>query len=232
MSILYKPGLTWAQLFGDKVTFDLREWAFHIHKNKSFACPIEENQTQLGQLWLDYILERSANLRSILGLQGWQVISSEQPHESVRMIAELQLVLEPYFAGRAVSHMLFKIARCDTGSMEMVRDFFQEYFHKEVQRYDERLQAVMDIAMSAITVSDVAALREAVALQDRLKACFSKNVVGSVSPDQLVHLFVQLDNSWTDEERISMLEGIRGRVKDGKGVVVDDFVDWLYHRVK
>ena len=64
------------------------------------------------------------------------------------MIAELQFALEPYFEARAVSHMLFKIMRCDTGAMAMVRDFFQEYVQKEA-RMDERLIAVRDIAVAA-----------------------------------------------------------------------------------
>jgi len=63
------------------------------------------------------------------------------------MVAELQLVMEPYFEGRSVSHLLFKIGRCDTGGMEMVRDFFQEYFHEEAAR-SECLQQVKDIALA------------------------------------------------------------------------------------
>jgi nicotinic acid mononucleotide adenylyltransferase len=69
-------------------------------------------------------------------------------------------------------------------------------------------------------------------LQDRLKACINKNVVGSVSPDQLVNLLAQLDTSWTDEERTIMLEGVRSKVKDGRGVALDEFVDWVFHHLR
>merc|ERR1719356_1953785 len=87
-------------------------------------------------------------MRSFFGLQGLQIISSEHPDEPVRMIAELQLVLKPYFEGRAVSHLLYKVLRCDTGSLEMVRDMFQEYFQQE-EREDSALSPVRDIAMAA-----------------------------------------------------------------------------------
>merc|ERR1719379_363987 len=95
--------------------------------------PLEENRTHVGDLWLDWAGRQGihSSNKNLMAMQGLQVISAEHPHEPVRMIAELQLVLEPYFEGRAVSHLLFKIARCDTGAMEMVRDFHQEYYLKE-----------------------------------------------------------------------------------------------------
>jgi hypothetical protein len=146
VNFIFEPGLTWAQLVGDKVTFDVRDMArFFQHQ----VTLIEENQTRQGLLWLDYVEADTGGsyFSKIFALQGLQVIASEHPDEPVRMVAELQLVLEPYFQGRTVSHMLFKIARCDTGAMEMVRDFFQEYFLKDTER-DERLSLVRDIAMS------------------------------------------------------------------------------------
>jgi len=144
VNFAYTPGLTWGDLFGDKITFDFREIASLFTKR---PVPIEENETELGRLWLD-VVEDSGNMRRIMAVQGLQSIASEHPDKPLRMIAELQLVFEPYFEGRAVSHLLFKIARCDTGAMEMVRDFFQEYFHKEI-RNDERLLAVQAIAEAA-----------------------------------------------------------------------------------
>jgi len=143
VNFVFEPGLTWSQLFGEKVTFDLSNPVKMMAKQ---VTELEENQTDLGRVWLNYI-DQNPTIQKYMALQGLQVISSEHPNEPVRMIAELQLVLEPYFEGRTVSHMLFKIARCDTGAMEMVRDFFQEYFHKE-DRCDERLQAVRDIALA------------------------------------------------------------------------------------
>merc|ERR1712232_754332 len=107
---------------------------------------IEGKENHLGRLWLDYA-EQYMPLGG-MALQAWQVIANENPNEAVRMIAELQLVLAPYFEGRAVSHMLFKIKRCDTGAMEMVRDFFQEYFLADARR-DVHLLAVKDIAVAA-----------------------------------------------------------------------------------
>merc|ERR1711920_174083 len=100
-----------------------------------------------GQLWFDYV-DQGAGITELMALQGLQGVSQEHPDEPVRMVVELQFVLEPYFEGRAVSHLLFKIARCDTGAMEMVRDFFQEYFLKDSQ-HDPRLLAVKEIAAAA-----------------------------------------------------------------------------------
>jgi ankyrin repeat protein len=149
VNFIYEPGVTWAQLFGGKVTFDIRDWQRAVAEFK--AAPIEEGQNEVGQLWTDHIFGEDFlydSLKNTFGLQGWQIISSERPDEPVKMIAELQLVLEPYFEGRAVSHLLFKVSRCDTGSLEMVRDFFQEYFHKEA-REDKQLMAVKEIALAA-----------------------------------------------------------------------------------
>jgi len=147
VNFIFDSGVTWQQLFGGKVTFDQRDWARMLQLK---ATPIEENQNLAGQLWTDLAFVEDWQLEELyttFGLQGLQIISSEHPNETVKMIAELQLVLEPYFEGRAVSHLLFKVARCDTGSMEMVRDFFQEYFHKE-HREDINLLAVQDIALA------------------------------------------------------------------------------------
>jgi hypothetical protein len=143
VNFVYDPGVKWGQLFGDKVTFDFSDEARFFGMRRE--TPVEESH--LANLWLDY-LPRD-NLRNLFALQGLQVIASEHPHEPVRMIAELQLVFEPYFEGRAVSHLLFKIARCDTGAMEMVRDFHQEYFHKDDGQLNKYLQVVRDIAMAS-----------------------------------------------------------------------------------
>lgn len=151
VNFVFQPGLTWAQLFGGKVTFDWRlamgEQAHWDSSAEAQVSVIEESQTHLGRLWLAHVKRGAPTREKLFALQGLQVVSSQQPEEPVRMIAELQLVLEPYFAGRAVSHLLFKIARCDTGAMEMVRDFFQEYYQKK-GRCDERLRVVRDIAMA------------------------------------------------------------------------------------
>jgi hypothetical protein len=151
VNFILDSGVTWAQLFGDKVNFDFSD-PYRLFALRE-ETHINESDTHLGQLWLDHA-KTIPGMRNLFALQGLQVIASEKPGEPVRMIAELQLVLDPYFEGRAVSHLLFKISRCDTGVMEMVRDFFQEYFHKEAQR-DERLQAVRDIGLAVKEGRDV-----------------------------------------------------------------------------
>jgi hypothetical protein len=100
---------------------------------------------------MDYVFGKDYavdSMKTLFALQGLQIISSEHPEEPVRMIVELQLVLQPYFEGRAVSHLLYKILRCNTGSLEMVRDFFQEYF-QQGERDDSALGPVRDIAVAA-----------------------------------------------------------------------------------
>jgi hypothetical protein len=141
VNFIYEPGVKWAELFGDKLTFDLSDI---MKLSQKQPTRLEGQETSLGDLWLNYV-ESNSSIVQLLGLQGLQIISSEHPNEPVRMIAELQLVLEPYFEGRAVSHMLFKIARCDTGAMEMVRDFFQEYYQKTTKG-SKHMQAVREIA--------------------------------------------------------------------------------------
>jgi hypothetical protein len=143
VNFIYDPGLRWGQLFGEKVAFDLADTAkFFMHE----AVPLEGNQSHVSDLWIDYVRKDPLFIIPHFALQGLQGVASEHPQEPVRMIAELQLVLEPYFEGRAVSHLLFKIGRCDTGAMEMVRDFFQEYIQKTES--EEALQKVREIAMA------------------------------------------------------------------------------------
>lgn len=151
INFVFQPGLTWAQLFGGRVAFDARD--SHSDGEMQF-CAIEGNETYASSVWKAYVARGTPKRERLYALQGLQVISSQQPEAPVKMIAELQLVLEPYFAGRAASHLLFMIARCDTGAMEMVRDFVQEYYKREGPcdesegPCDERLQAVRDIAMA------------------------------------------------------------------------------------
>lgn len=146
VNFLYEPGLTWAELFGDNITFDVSDFNKFFEKK---TTPIPANETHLGNLWVDFVEgnQLSPSIANLMAVQGLQTISKDHPKDPVRMIAELQLVLAPYFEGRAVSHLLFKVARCDTGAMEMVRDFYQEYFLKE-GRQDEHLLAVRDIAVA------------------------------------------------------------------------------------
>jgi hypothetical protein len=144
VNFIYEPGVTWGQLFGDRLAFDFRDFGRIESKE---VTPIVDGKNHFADLWLDYVMQDVPNLTRLYGLEGLQIIASEHSNEPVRMIAELQLVLEPYFDGRGVSHLLFKVGRCDTGSMEMVRDFFQEYFHKEAER-NESLQKIRDIAMA------------------------------------------------------------------------------------
>jgi hypothetical protein len=129
VNFLYQPGLTWSQLFGDAVTFDFDDWGGLFNKK---AARFEGKQTDIGTKWLDYV-EPSSSMTRLLALQALQIVASEQPNEPLRMIAELQFVLDPYYSGRAVSHIQYKIARCGTGAMEMVRDFSQEYILKQAR---------------------------------------------------------------------------------------------------
>jgi ankyrin repeat protein len=141
VNFIYQPRLVWSQVFGDKVTFDFADWSGLFTKIPS---RLEHDQTELGTMWLNYV-QRSCSMTREFALQALQVVASESPDEPVRMVAELQLVLEPYYEGRKVSHFQYKVARCDTGPMEMVRDFSQECFLKEV-RCDEILRALQQDA--------------------------------------------------------------------------------------
>merc|ERR1719326_2017948 len=89
VNFLYEPGVKWVQLFGEKVTFEFSDLARFAARK---ACRIEGRDTHLGNLWSDFVEGDTTNLK-LLGLQGLQSISSENPDEPVQMIAELQLVL-------------------------------------------------------------------------------------------------------------------------------------------
>jgi len=70
-----------------------------------------------------------------------------EPERKIVLATEVQLVYEPYYHGRAKSHLLFKVGRCDTGPAEMLRDFHQEFY--DTQGEGARQQELMAIAVSA-----------------------------------------------------------------------------------
>ena len=114
VNFVYEPGLTWMQLLGGSITFDLSD---DKRTSMNLSTPVAANQNHLGNLWVDFVEGNviAPSLKNILALQGLQRISRDYPNEPVRIIAELQFVLRPYFNGKVACHLLNKIARCETG---------------------------------------------------------------------------------------------------------------------
>merc|ERR1712070_1041252 len=76
-----------------------------------------------GKAWLQYAssLPQAQDWR--FGLSALWYIARSQPDTKVILATEVQIIYEPYMVGRSLSHLLFKVSRCETGPDEMARDF-------------------------------------------------------------------------------------------------------------
>jgi len=116
VNFAYDPGVTWRELMGDTGGYDAPSDSFHARDPKS-------------EVWLNYCQALTPSWDWSWGLEGLFRAARIEPHRTVCWSAELQIIIDPYMRGRLLSHLLYKIARCETGPAEMARDFagsFQE----------------------------------------------------------------------------------------------------------
>eukprot|EP00747_Dinoflagellata_sp_TGD_P002897 gnl/TRDRNA2_/TRDRNA2_106095_c0_seq1.p1 gnl/TRDRNA2_/TRDRNA2_106095_c0~~gnl/TRDRNA2_/TRDRNA2_106095_c0_seq1.p1 ORF type:complete len:428 (+),score=48.70 gnl/TRDRNA2_/TRDRNA2_106095_c0_seq1:1-1284(+) len=140
LNFAYTSGVTWKQMFG----------VGHFDRSLPHAIlgPGHIADDTTSKTWLSYIQSLPHFKSWAWGLHALWNISSCQPMADLTVAAEVQVLYEPYLAGRAQSHLLFKVARCVTGPSEMVRDFYEEFLKK--QSHDaERLAAVRTLVATA-----------------------------------------------------------------------------------
>ena len=107
----YDSGVTWRQLFGTG----------HLAPGgKSNTRFVASDST--AEKWRAYVLSQAQNQAWGQTLVGLWNRATETPDARVKIIAEVQIIYEPYLRGREKSHLLFKISRCNS-PMDMQRDF-------------------------------------------------------------------------------------------------------------
>jgi len=135
VNFAYRTGVTFKQVFGDTGRFDKSINAMHPTAND-----------EIGKMWCDYaktLGQSEAWLWSLMPL--WRIARLE-PQREIVLSAEVQFVYSPYMAGRSLSHLLYKISRCNTGADEMNRDFGHGGIKQWSQEDKVKREAVEQIA--------------------------------------------------------------------------------------
>ena len=121
----YPSGLTYAELFG----------------SGHYTGEVHEALDPVAQMWLDYV----ETLRPVgdwrWGLQGLWRVARLDPDCEVVLASEVQMIMQAYMTGRHMSHLLYKISRCETGPSEMARDFATSF----TATSEEMLQKAKDL---------------------------------------------------------------------------------------
>merc|ERR1712032_628959 len=103
-------------------------------------------QDPCGQKWFDYVNDMAPITEWRYALKALSYVARKDPEAKIVLAAEVQIIFKPYMDGRALSHLLFKISRCETGVYEMSRDFSGGLTFK-TSDMKEREKAVARIAM-------------------------------------------------------------------------------------
>eukprot|EP00929_Paragymnodinium_shiwhaense_P097493 TRINITY_DN59155_c0_g1_i1.p1 TRINITY_DN59155_c0_g1~~TRINITY_DN59155_c0_g1_i1.p1 ORF type:complete len:459 (+),score=56.14 TRINITY_DN59155_c0_g1_i1:171-1379(+) len=119
VNFAYRAGVTFRQVFGQ---------GYH-HDDEGTFCANHIARDGLGEKWLKFVKSiPEEGVKFPWGLEALWYISQESPDQEIVICAEAQILYQPYIMGRRSSHLLFKIARSETGPAEMVRDFHQEFY--------------------------------------------------------------------------------------------------------
>jgi len=144
VNFAYDTGLTWRQLMGTSSPYEpVRD---------SFVPGDATSRT-----WFEYCSALSPAWEWSWGMEGLWRAARKNPDRRVVLSAEVQIILEPYMRGRLLSHLLYKISRCQTGPAEMARDFagsYQEETDVIRQARSALLQMVTDVRANARSSAD------------------------------------------------------------------------------
>jgi len=143
INFAYDTGLSCLELFGTGHYDDLV-----VGKGKSDIDEAYIATDETGKIWCEYCKQLRPAFDWMWGLQGLWSSTRTEPHRILKISAEVQVVLEPYMRGRELSHLLYKISRCETGPSEMARDFGSS-FQDVSETLKEKKAVVLDIATKA-----------------------------------------------------------------------------------
>mmetsp|Transcript_25457 Transcript_25457/g.58671 ORF Transcript_25457/g.58671 Transcript_25457/m.58671 type:complete len:797 (-) Transcript_25457:116-2506(-) len=135
VNFAYEPGVTFREIFGDNGRLDPE---FHT------TMPLA--QDEVGKMWCDYVQTLGqANSWAWSLMPLWRIARLE-PDRKIVLGGEVQIVLAPYMVGRGLSHLLYKISRCETGAEEMNRDFGRAGLKLATEEEKRTEGAVMKLA--------------------------------------------------------------------------------------
>mmetsp|Transcript_28358 Transcript_28358/g.65728 ORF Transcript_28358/g.65728 Transcript_28358/m.65728 type:complete len:801 (-) Transcript_28358:195-2597(-) len=135
VNFAYDPGLTWGELVGSTGGYDAPNDRFQASDAR-------------GKAWLDYCQALTPSWDWSWGLEGLWRAGRLEPDRKVVWAGEVQIIMEPYMRGRHLSHLLYKISRCETGPSEMSRDFAGS-FQEETQAIKSTRLALLKMVAEA-----------------------------------------------------------------------------------
>mmetsp|Transcript_35540 Transcript_35540/g.80183 ORF Transcript_35540/g.80183 Transcript_35540/m.80183 type:complete len:793 (-) Transcript_35540:159-2537(-) len=97
-----------------------------------------------GEKWMRYCRELKPWLDWSWGVQAWWRAGRREPERRLIIAGEVQMILADYMQGRHLSHLLYKISRCDSGTVgacEMARDFAASFTEKSSELEDAQAEA-------------------------------------------------------------------------------------------
>mmetsp|Transcript_34482 Transcript_34482/g.78692 ORF Transcript_34482/g.78692 Transcript_34482/m.78692 type:complete len:800 (-) Transcript_34482:331-2730(-) len=139
VNLAYDSGVKLKDLFGESPGFEVNA-----------ANDIDGHATSdaTSQKWKDFCVLQKPASDWLWGMQGLWYAARKEPERLFCISAEVQIIYAPYMRGRSLSHLLYKISRCETGPSEMARDFASS-FVEETPELIERRKAAKSIAVEA-----------------------------------------------------------------------------------
>jgi len=142
VNFVYEPGLTYRDIFGLSP-------GYQDSKNTGdddTLCYSASDATS--QRWLDHVKLMKPTFDWLWGLEGLWRVARNDGSRPFRIAAEVQIILKPYMRGRLLSHLMYKISRCETGPSEMARDFARGFQEDSPELVSTR-ESVINIAAEA-----------------------------------------------------------------------------------
>eukprot|EP00971_Amphidinium_carterae_P146042 2894880-Amphidinium_carterae.1 len=120
VNFVYDSGLNLKDVFGSCPGYDMEYIQANPGKTELEAHVAQD--TAAGK-WRDYCMSLKPASEWLWGMQGLWYAVRQEPARKFCLCGEAQIVLAAYMRGRALSHLFYKISRCETGPSEMARDF-------------------------------------------------------------------------------------------------------------
>jgi len=97
-----------------------------------------------GEKWMRYCRAMRPSSDWSWGIQAFWRAARREPERRLIIAGEVQMILADYMQGRHLSHLLYKISRCDSGTVgasEMARDFAASFTEKSQELEDAQAEA-------------------------------------------------------------------------------------------
>jgi len=127
VNFAYGSGLTVGEVFG-------KSEGYKKDDREDFK-PIDGHQPgdATSHMWYDYCMQMKPSSDWLWGLEGLWRADRHEPDRQLLISGEVQIILKNYMQGRTLSHLLYKISRCETGPSEMARDFATSFVEETAE---------------------------------------------------------------------------------------------------